>query len=235
MNQAPDNIAIIFFSRTASNEAQHKKFFRGKGASEKIASELIHRTRKVARSTDFPLLEINEDQQVGSTFGEKLTSALQLGFDKGFDKLIVIGNDSPSLGKGHLLHVAKALENKKIATCPAKDGGIGLLGITKNGFCKSVLLQLPWQTDQLFNVLIARIEECVVLPFVLHDLDSWADIISGFHLLRKDFSNLLLLMISLITSYYKRNYYLPYKNLKRVILQSASKRPPPQLSLITLS
>jgi glycosyltransferase A (GT-A) superfamily protein (DUF2064 family) len=62
-----------------------------------------------------------------------LSHAIQSVLDRGYDKVIVLGNDSPGL---HLNHLQEAFWNYKIKCCSWSDfkGGTYLMGFSKNFF-----------------------------------------------------------------------------------------------------
>ena len=77
-------------------------------------------------------------------------------FNKGFQNIITIGNDTPHLKTKHLLETANQFKEKDLILGPSKDGGFYLMGIKKAHFNKNTFLKLPWQTNRL-NSYISKI------------------------------------------------------------------------------
>ncbi|MCP4442538.1 MAG: DUF2064 domain-containing protein [Aureispira sp.] len=169
--------AILFFTRSAWAETQHKTFATGK-SNEAIAKRLIQRTRKIAHSSGLDVFETN-DQQQGNTFGERLNYAIQKVFDKGYQQVIAIGNDSPQLTTQDILEAVQQLHNNNLVIGPSQDGGIYLLGIHKDYFQSSLFIALDWQTSNLLNSFKTYIQEIngqLAELATLQDVDTALDL-----------------------------------------------------------
>lgn len=68
--------------------------------------------------------------QEGADLGEKMFNAFQARFDEGYEHVVIIGSDSPSLPVDYL---ERALNSgKDLVIGPSTDGGYYLIGMTKN-------------------------------------------------------------------------------------------------------
>ena len=79
--------------------------------------------------------------QSGDSFGCRFRNTLSETLAKGYEKVVIIGNDTPDL---KLKDVEKALSKTSEQECvigPSKDGGFYLLSICKNHFDKILLLK----------------------------------------------------------------------------------------------
>ena len=88
-----DKTAILIFANSAQKEAALKPF-----QSSKALYHLLNtKTIATAKKAGLPFFHYSESEQVGYSFGERFTSAITSVFNKGFENIIVIGNDTPHL------------------------------------------------------------------------------------------------------------------------------------------
>ncbi len=171
MNQ---KTAILIFANSAEKEVERKSFL-----SAEIFSALNKRTLKTVEKSGIDYFLISEKQQVGNTFAERFSNAIETIFNKGFKNVITIGNDTPHLKAHHLLATSHQLETNDLVIGPSKDGGFYLMGIKKEHFCKETFLKLPWQTNRLYSSIssIANTENLEIQFLeLLNDIDSKEDI-----------------------------------------------------------
>jgi glycosyltransferase A (GT-A) superfamily protein (DUF2064 family) len=79
--------------------------------------------------TKLPYFISDESTQQGF-FGDKLSHAIQ-SVDRGYDKVIVLGNDSPGLHLNHLQEAFLELQDKSVVLGPDFKGGTYLMGFSK--------------------------------------------------------------------------------------------------------
>jgi len=171
MNQ---KTAILIFANSAEKEVERKSFL-----SAEIFSALNKRTLNTVEKSGIDYFLISEKQQVGNTFAERFSNAIETIFNKGFKNVITIGNDTPHLKAHHLLDTYHQLEKKDLVIGPSKDGGFYLMGIKKEHFCKKEFLKLPWQTNRLHSSVssIANTQNLEIQFLeLLNDIDSKDDI-----------------------------------------------------------
>jgi glycosyltransferase A (GT-A) superfamily protein (DUF2064 family) len=60
-----------------------------------------------------------------------LSHAIQSVLDRGYDKVIVLGNDSPGLHLNHLQEAFLELQDKSVVLGPDFKGGTYLMGFSK--------------------------------------------------------------------------------------------------------
>ena len=166
--------AILIFAQSAQKEATTKSF---KNAAQ-VFTQLNDHTRAIVQKSKLPYYRATEVHQVGTTFGERITHAIQSIYDKGYDNVITIGNDTPHLQTHHILKAATQLENSHLILGPSQDGGFYLIGMHKSQFDPLQFTQLPWQTETLSEELLSispETKNAVLLP-VLSDIDTAFDI-----------------------------------------------------------
>lgn len=179
--------AILLFAQSAQKEAANKPF---KNAT-RLFSQLNNHTIAIVKKSKLPYFRLTEEHQVGTTFGERLTNAIQSVYNKGYDHVIAIGNDTPHLQTHHILDTAKKLETHSLVLGPSKDGGFYLIGLHRSQFNPTLFLQLPWQsqtlTKELLTAYSSRKEQIKThLLETLEDIDILIDIktvLTGLHTL----------------------------------------------------
>lgn len=193
-----NSTAILLFANSAKEELTHKYIYKG----EQLFDTLTQTTLLKANNTALPVFHFNENDQVGFTFGERFTNAIVTVFEKGFDNIITIGNDTPQLQTQHLKNAAQQLALGNTVVGPSIDGGIYLLGLRKIDFDVATFKSFPWQHNSLVgcisNWLQGEATEVVKLP-VFHDLDDEKDLKSILSHARSLSSLLIKLIISILT------------------------------------
>lgn len=152
------NTALLFFTRTAAAEATEKKLFstHSTRVGRKLFQLFIDESRKKARASGLPLFEVNEHAQQGHGFGEKLSNAIESVFARGFNNVIVFGNDCQHLTTRTIQQAFIQLQSAPLVIGPDQQGGVYLLGISKAAFNRDVFNSLRWQTSNL----LADMEQC---------------------------------------------------------------------------
>ncbi|WP_299228380.1 DUF2064 domain-containing protein [uncultured Psychroserpens sp.] len=191
--------AILIFANSAHFEAKQKPF----RYSETLFESLNTQTLKIVEQTGLPYFHYSEKNQIGTTFGRRFTNAIQSIYDKGFETIITIGNDTPHLKTEHINKAEKQLELNDIVLGPSNDGGFYLMGLKKSCFDMSSFLELPWQTSRL-NSCINRLLTIQNIKFsyleVLSDIDTFSDvkfIINSFKGLSRSIKQFLLVFLSI--------------------------------------
>jgi glycosyltransferase A (GT-A) superfamily protein (DUF2064 family) len=168
--------AILLFSRNPQEEVTTKKLtFRR--SQEAIRTLLKHSLRQ-AHKTNLPLFTCYSPQQRGDTFGERLANAMEDVFTKGYNNVLVVGNDSPGLSAGLLLKANKALLEGQLVLGPALDGGVYLIGINRAAYDRHQFLDLLWETPDLqasWQNYISEKNLSVTRLCGLADIDTVAD------------------------------------------------------------
>lgn len=190
--------AILIFANSAEFEATQKSF----QSSEALFNALNTHTLDIVEKTGLPYFLSSEINQIGSSFGERFTNAIQSVFDKGYENVVTIGNDTPHLKTNHILKAVNQLQQNDIILGPSKDGGFYLMGLKKSHFNVETFLKLPWQTSALSrNISRLTSSQNINLSYleVLSDIDTISDvktIIDSFRRISKYITQLLQQYIS---------------------------------------
>jgi rSAM/selenodomain-associated transferase 1 len=126
--------------------------------------------------------------QNGKDLGERMKNCFIEGFSKGFEKLIVIGSDSPDLPSIIFMDAFHNLEKYDSVIGPCKDGGFYLLGFTNKSFSSTIFSKIPWSTKDVFEKTTDLLKNECVKYFVLpewQDVDTFDDL-KEFYLRNKE-------------------------------------------------
>lgn len=167
--------AVLVFARSSKEETEYKSIYNG----AQLFDALTKRTLETASRTQLPYFHFSEEQQIGNTFGERFTSAIQTVFEKGYEQIITIGNDTPQLKTSHILEAEKQLNSNKLVLGPSTDGGFYLMGLHKSQFDPYDFQQLAWQTSNLSEQLLDFINQGNAEVFklgILSDIDGQEDV-----------------------------------------------------------
>jgi len=157
------------------------------------------------KQTGLPYFLVSEKEQLGTTFAERYTNALESIFAQDFDNVISIGNDTPQLRSQDILDASQAIKETKAVLGPSKDGGFYLLGIHKTFFNRNLFLQFPWQKAQLLNSILRAFDlknvDTLKLQ-ILQDIDTLEDIqvLKDTFYLSKNIRSILWQIVSLKTA-----------------------------------
>ncbi|MGB0166086.1 MAG: TIGR04282 family arsenosugar biosynthesis glycosyltransferase [Luteibaculum sp.] len=171
--------AILLFSLEAHEQAIRKPIMGQDNflLNRKFWSTLKRHTIKIAKATGIQVEEYCE--QEGENFGERLSNAIAACYQKGYDRLIVLGNDNPNLNKETLLQVSQLLNSNQWVLEPSEDGGVNILGINKQSFNPDSFANLPWHSEVVFNELVDGIRNQHQSLAILEgnpDIDSESDL-----------------------------------------------------------
>ncbi len=170
------NTAVLIFANSSGAEGINKNFSFG---SDLFAS-LNDRTIKMVEKTGLPYFRFSEKDQIGNCFGDRFTNAIQSVMDRGFENVITVGNDTPSLSKKHIIEAAAGIDKFGIVLGPSRDGGFYLMGLNRSQFDAEIFKTFPWQTSRLNNTLeqhfLNNMNVKVRKLEILFDIDSLDDI-----------------------------------------------------------
>ncbi|MEM6378265.1 MAG: DUF2064 domain-containing protein, partial [Bacteroidota bacterium] len=153
------NTALLIFIRSANLEARQKPLAFRRKTAQKVAQLLNKQVVSLAKSTGLQYFIVDEALQKGPDFSSRLDSAFQHVFDKGFDRVLSIGNDCLGLTKAKILAAAYDLEQQDIVVGPTQRGGLYLFGLNFGAYQSLDFHNLPWQTNHLFLQLRQQLDE----------------------------------------------------------------------------
>ncbi|SHG31173.1 hypothetical protein SAMN05444372_104221 [Flavobacterium micromati] len=168
--------AILLFAQSEKIESALKPIASCSKQNVLLWKKMNDNSIKIIQKSKLPYFISNENDQVGATFGERITHSIQTIFDKGFEKVIVIGNDCIELKAQHLLQAERDLKTNNLVLGKDFSGGAYLIGVTKSKFKPELFKTILWQTKNAFTTLqkIYKREAIAYLPY-LNDCNNTSD------------------------------------------------------------
>lgn len=189
--------AILLFAQSEKVEGIVKPIVCLKKQNDLLWKKMNDSALRNIQKTNIPYFISDENNQQGDCFGSKIAHAIHNIFDKGFEKVIVIGNDCLELQPKDLLEANHKLQTKDIVLGPDFNGGTYLIGVSKSSFNTKDFSAVSWQTALVFKELQTLFNKCsVALLPKLNDCNSTSDFKKAVHKL--SYSNPLRIFIDSI-------------------------------------
>lgn len=174
--------AILLFAHSEQKESLLKPIATQKKQTVLLWKKMNERVLKTIQKTNIPYFISDENTQIGNSFGEKITYSIQEVFNKGFTKVIVIGNDCFELNLGFLNEAAFKLQTNDVVLGPDKNGGVYLIGVSKSSFNAGNFEIVSWKTSTVFEELKHFfIEKEIAFTARLNDCNSTTDFERTIH------------------------------------------------------
>lgn len=225
------SIAILIFTQEASKEAARKMLTPSKNrrVNQLVFTKLNHfvgQTATAAASNSIKLTVFYSNQLISestSSFGKQLSLAIQLIFEKGFEKVICIGNDCPALNKNRILEAVDKLQATDAVIGPDNRGGVYLLGISSKDFKPEIFENLAWQSEKMLESYIEQAtNQSILMLEALSDIHNFQELQT--YTTSRYFIAFLLQIIERITSKIQDFYCFLIENRS---IRSLSLRAPP--------
>ncbi len=122
--------------------------------------------------------------QKGHDLGERMHNAFLWGFEKGFEKIVIIGCDSPTLPLDFIRQAFEKLSSTDLVIGPGLDGGYYLIGATQRSDTKqqgfsALFTGINWGTESVLTKTLERLNtqkyNYDLLPF-WYDIDQPSDL-----------------------------------------------------------
>ncbi len=200
-----NDTALLLFSRTGEEESLAKNFlpFGSPAKNKTLTKKIIDRSIVLAKNSGLPFFVWDETQQQGDCFGERLANGIAAVFEKGFEKIIVIGNDCLTLTSVHIHQAAVALQSHEYVLAPTKKGGTYLIGLTRNNFNYKAFTSIRWQSSFVYNDLQQLFLSPVFQLPLQDDVNNFNDLRKQVSLLNKA-DALQMYVVSIIASITKK-------------------------------
>ncbi len=120
-----------------------------------------------------------KDLQIGKDLGERMKNAVDATFEKGYEKIVIIGTDCPELTGGIIMNAFEYLQNNDLVIGPAEDGGYYLIGSKK--LHTEIFEDIKWSTAEVLNETIRKLNSLQLSYFLLpelNDIDEEKDLIT---------------------------------------------------------
>ena len=126
--------------------------------------------------------------QQGAELGARLHHAFQWTYERGYQRTIVIGSDSPHISRDIVARAREALDEADVVLGPADDGGYYLIAMRRP---HDVFHGIPMSTSQVMQMTVELAQPQGVRVCTLEtlfDVDEWPDLVRLARLLRADSS-----------------------------------------------
>ena len=168
------DIALLFFARSPYSDTKRGAFASNK-LHLKVVSHLHTKTYQKLCDVGLPLIISNEHTQKSRSLAKNLSRAISEVFQKGFQKVIVVGNDCPELNQDTLEIAIQSLREGKNVLGPDMEGGNYLIGIHKSEFCQDTFENALDRKSNVHERLSIYLGNCHAPLEILdrkHDINS---------------------------------------------------------------
>ena len=108
----------------------------------------------------FQELRLNERWRAGAQRGRDLGTRMKHAIDdllrRGASKVVILGTDTPWMGRQRILEALRLLDSVDIVLGPAADGGYYLIGAGR--VVPQMFLGIPWSTSQVCGATLRALE-----------------------------------------------------------------------------
>lgn len=115
--------------------------------------------------------------QQGRDLGERMKNAIAKGFEDGYQEIVLIGSDLPTISTKIIKAGFNSLKTNDVVFGPAEDGGYYLVGLSKMQHC--IFDDKPWSTTPLLEVTLEELRAKNIkfgLIATLNDIDTFEDL-----------------------------------------------------------
>ncbi len=109
--------------------------------------------------------------QQGADLGERLANALRYHFELGFQRVVIMNSDGPTLPLACLEEAFSELDRADITLGPSHDGGYYLIGMKR--LYPELFQGIAWSTERVIPQTLAA---CHRLGLTVHQLPEWYDV-----------------------------------------------------------
>lgn len=197
-----DNKAIIIFLKYPELGRSKTRLAATVGAENalKVYQELLDHTHLITKDLNFDKylfydkvtpykMPWSDDiyqtaYQVETDLGGRMSNAFEQLFQKGYERILIIGSDCYDLTQEILEEAMQKLKNKEVVIGPAKDGGYYLLGLTR--WIPELFTDVKWSTDEVFKSTTETLEKLQIsydTTTILSDIDVYEDLPDSLKLL----------------------------------------------------
>jgi uncharacterized protein len=111
--------------------------------------------------------------QKGHNLGERMKNAFKHSFDTGFERIVIIGTDSPTLPLSYIRDAFDVLKEVPVTIGPTFDGGYYLIGLSEQN--DTIFDAIEWSTSSVFSQTLTKIKTankklCILPPW--YDVDT---------------------------------------------------------------
>jgi uncharacterized protein len=116
--------------------------------------------------------------QAGEDLGSRMRNAMMEARGLGFDAVVIVGTDCPTLPTEYIQEAFKRLKKSPLVLGPSADGGYYLVGCS--GAVPPIFDGIAWGTEEVLAQTLHRIAQknldATLLPF-WYDIDTFQDLL----------------------------------------------------------
>ncbi|MGF7214917.1 hypothetical protein GGR92_001057 [Spirosoma lacussanchae] len=232
----PLSTAVLLFSRPTSWTAAGKKLAGSRVArNQRLWERMTKLTGAKIQAAGLVCVRSGTLLTPGDytrPFGEQLQLAISRTLARGYNQLIVVGDDCPDLRVSDLLTAATRLQQEQLPVGYDRRGGIYLMGVDQRFLSPDAsegFSALPWQNEGLASALTHfladRFGPVAELTAVWRDWNERADVHVG-QWLSGSFAYLARLIWTLLVTI-RTHYFLPTRYVTTGRLVQGALRAPP--------
>ncbi len=109
--------------------------------------------------------------QKGTDLGERLDNVSSFLIKKGYEKVVLIDSDSPSLPISFIIDGLGCLDNSDLVLGPCEDGGYYLIGMKER--TPEIFFNIPWSSSEVTEITINIAKK---IGKKISIIDEWYDI-----------------------------------------------------------
>lgn len=179
---------VVVFGREPEAGRVKTRLARGIGhhPAAAVYGELLADTLRAARATNEEVIlsladapsddwrapvGVSIEVQTGEDLGHRLRDSFTRRFGDGYDRVVIIGSDCPTLGPHHIVEAFDRLADDAVVLGPAADGGYWLIGQRDPG--QLDLSGIPWSSPTTLAATRQRLRD---LEIPCHELSVMRDI-----------------------------------------------------------
>ena len=141
----------------------------------------VNATKRVLYSEAITLHDIwdnttfEKDIQQGTDLGMRMQHAFEKGFEDGFNKIVIVGSDLPTLDSKDIEDAFLLLDTNEVVIGPAEDGGYYLLGL--KSIPNGIFENKNWGTNSVLADTLTNLSHIQTAFIKLkNDIDTMEDI-----------------------------------------------------------
>lgn len=140
-----------------------------------ICDKAVYYSVKVRENDIWDENIYQKHQQLGEDLGIRMETAFNNGFDKGYEKVMIVGSDLFDLTAENINKAFEKLNSNDVVIGPAEDGGYYLLGMKKTH--SAVFRNKEWGTSSVRKDTLNDLKNnTVCLLDQLNDIDVYDDL-----------------------------------------------------------
>lgn len=164
----------------------------------------------------------DESRQQGTNFGERISHAVGEVFNRGYKRIIIIGNDCPDLTTEDIRDTHTLLDDHSLVIGKDHRGGAYLIGLQSQDYDSAIFAGMPWRSPKLAEALMASAAGAYAELKSKQDLNAYCD----FQDLRKSSTLIIAVIRSITRQEHTANRPYPDRTSLAILQRHALRGPP---------